>query len=176
MSSDSQGQLRSRREEKKVMNNRKSQKSRPSPELANEIVSTTLEKNRWAEQIKYLARLKTKLLEFAKGMCATRDRGAVSVGWPWPASLDVIPRNVFYLTESFLRSQGMTPDHTTLQAIERYDPNMQAVVLLADEIGVAYTHVIDSTRRVNGIARMKEQFGYSDGMELWRERMAKKDE
>ena len=158
------------------MNNRKSQKSRPSPELANEIVSRTLDKNRWAEQIKYLARLKAKLLEFAKGMCATRGRGAVGVGWPWPASLDVIPPKVFYLTESFLRSQGMTPDHTTLQAIERYDPNTQAVVLLADEIGVAYTHVIDSSRQANGIDRMKEQFGYSDGVELWRERMAKKGE
>jgi len=55
MSSDSQGRLRSQREEEKVMNNRKSQKSRPSPELANEIVSTTLEKNRWAEQMKYLS-------------------------------------------------------------------------------------------------------------------------
>jgi hypothetical protein len=49
MSSDSQGRLRSRREEEKVMNNRKSQKSRPSPELANEIVGRTLDKNRWAE-------------------------------------------------------------------------------------------------------------------------------
>jgi hypothetical protein len=176
MSSDSQGRLRNRREEEKVMNNRKSQKSRPSPELANEIANRTLDKNRWVEQIKYLARLKAKLLEFAKGMCATRGRGAVCVGWPWPASLDVIPPNVFYLTESFLRSQGMTPDHTTLQAIERYDPNTQAVILFADEIGVAYTHVIDSSRQANGINRMKEQFGYSDGVELWRERIAKKDE
>jgi hypothetical protein len=95
MSSDSQGRLRSQREEEKVINNRKSQKSRPSPELANEIVSRTLDKNRWAEQVKYLARLKAKLLEFAKGMCATRGRGAIGVGWPWPASLDVIPPNVF---------------------------------------------------------------------------------
>jgi hypothetical protein len=176
MSFDSQGRLRSRREEEKVMNNRKSQKSRPSPELANEIVSRTLDKNSWAEQIKYLARLKAKLLEVAKGMCATRGRGAVSVGWPWPASLDVIPPNVFYLTESFLRSQGMTPDHTTLQAIERYDPNTQAVVLLADEIGVAYTHVMDSSRQANGIDRMKEQLGYSDWMELRRVRIAKEGE
>src|SRR5262249_26778654 len=171
----SQGRLRSRREGGKGMNNRKSQKSRPSPGLGNEIVSRTLDKNRWAEQIKYLARLKGKLLEFAKGMCATRGRGAVGVGWRWLASLDVIPPNVFYLAESFLRSQGMTPDHTTLQAIVRYDPNTQAVVLLADEIGVAYTHVIDSSRQANGIDRMKEQLGYSDWMELWRVRMAKKD-
>jgi len=176
MNSDSQGRLWSRREEEKVMNNRKGQKSLPSPELANEIVSRTLDKNRWAEQMKYLARLKAKLLEFAKGMCATCGRGAVGVGWPWPASLDVIPPNVFYLTESFLRSQGMTPDHTTLQAIERYDPKTQAVIILADEIGVAYTHVIDTSRQTNGIDRMKEQFGYSDGVELWRLRMAKKDE
>jgi hypothetical protein len=166
MSSDSRDRLRSWREEEKVMNDRKSQKSRPSPELVDEIVSRTLEKDRWAEQIRYLARLKAKLLEFAKGMCATRGRGDVGVGWPWPASLDVIPRNVFYLTESFLRSQGMTPDHTTLQAIERYYPNTQAVVLLADEIGVAYTHVIDSSRQANGIDRMKEQLGYSDRAEL----------
>jgi hypothetical protein len=119
MSSDSLGRLRSWRVEEKVMNNRKGRKSRPSPELANEIDSRTLGKNRWAEQMKYLARLKAKLLEFAKGMCATRGRGAVGVGWPWPASLDVIPPKVFYLTESFLRSQGMTPDHTPLQAIAR---------------------------------------------------------
>ena len=83
------------------MNNGRSRKSRPSPELANEIVSTTLEKNRWSEQMKYLARHKAKLLELAKGMSATRGRGAVGVGWPWPASLDVIPPNVLYLTESF---------------------------------------------------------------------------
>jgi len=63
----------------------------------------------------------------------------------------------------------MTPDHTTLQAIERYYPNTQAVILLADEIGVAYTHVIDSSRQANGIDRMKEQLGYSGGVELWRE-------
>jgi hypothetical protein len=56
----------------------------------------------------------------------------------------------------------MTPDYTTLQAIERYYPNTQAVVLLAGEIGVAYTHVIDSSRQANGIDRMKEQFGYKD--------------
>ena len=96
------------------MNNRKSQKSRPPTELANEIDRRTLDKNRWEEQMKYLARLKSKLLEFAKVMCATRGRGAVGVGWPWPATLDVIPPNVFYLTESFLRSQGMTPDHTNV--------------------------------------------------------------
>src|SRR5262245_29464149 len=176
MSSDSQGRLRSRREEEKAMNNRKSQKSRPSPELANEIGSRTLDKNRWAEQMKYLVQLEAKLLEFAKGMCATRGRGAVGVGWPWLTSLDVIPPNVFYLMESFLRSQGMTPDHTTLQAIERYDPNTQAVVLLADEIGVAYTRVMESSRQANGIDRMKEQLVYSDWMESWRVRMAKKDE
>jgi hypothetical protein len=93
-----------------------------------------------------------------------------------PPSLDVIPPNVLYLTESFLRSQGMTPDYTTLQAIERYYPNTQAVVLLAGEIGVAYTHVIDSSRQANGIDRMKEQFGYSDGVEFWKARIAKKDE
>ena len=101
------------------MNNRKSQKSQPSPELANEIANRTLDKNRWTEQIKYLARLKARLLELAKGMCATRGRGAVGVGWPWPASLDVIPPNVFYLTESFLRSQGMTPDHSVSSASGR---------------------------------------------------------
>jgi hypothetical protein len=83
------------------MNNRKSQKSRPSPELANEIVSRTLDKNRWAEQIKYPARLKAKLLEFAKGMCASRGSGAVGIGWPWPASLDVIPPNVFIRRNRF---------------------------------------------------------------------------
>jgi len=55
----------------------------------------------------------------------------------------------------------MTPDHTPLQAIERYDPNTQAVVLIADEIGVAYTLVMDSSGQANGIDRMKEQFGYS---------------
>ena len=148
------------------MDNRKRQKSRPSPELANEIVSRTLDKNRWAEQMKYLSRLKAKLLEFAKGMCATRGRGAVGVRWPWPASLDVIPRNVLYLTESFLRSQGMTPDHTTLQAIERYDPNTQAVIILADEIGVAYTHVMDSSKQANGIdSRTLLRAGHLPGLE-----------
>jgi hypothetical protein len=70
-----------------------------------------------------------------------------------PPSLDVIPPNV-----------------------QRYYPNTQAVVLLADEIGVAYTHVIDSSRQANGIDRMKEQFGYSDGVEFWKARIAKKDE
>jgi hypothetical protein len=70
----------------------------------------------------------------------------------------------------------MTTDHTTLQAIERYYPNTQAVILLADEIGVPYTHVIDSSRQASGIDRMKEQFGYSDWMELRRVRMTKKDE
>src|SRR5215813_5012675 len=100
MSSDSQGRLRNRREEEKVMNNRKSQKSRPSPELANEIDRRTLDKNRWAEQMKYLARLKAKFLEFAKGMCATRGHGHPTPTAPRPASLDVIPPNVLYLTES----------------------------------------------------------------------------
>ena len=36
--------------------------------------------------------------------------------------------------------------------------------------------VTDSSRQANGIDRMKEQFGYSDGVEFWKARIAKKDE
>lgn len=156
------------------MSIRESQKSKPSPEFMNEVAGRALDQNRWAEQTKYLARLAAKILEFGKGMSAICGRGAVGIGWPWPASLDMIPPNVFYLTESFLRSQGMTSDHTTLQVIERYDPNVQVVILLADDLGITNTHVFDSRKQANGIDGMKKQLGFAEGEELWRARSDKK--
>jgi hypothetical protein len=156
------------------MSFRKSQKSIPSSELMKEIAGRTLNQNRWAEEAKYLARLASKILEFARGMSAISGRGAVGIRWPWPDSLDVFPRNVSYLTESFLRSQGMTSDHTTLQAIERYEPNTQAVILLADEVGVTYTHVLDSGGQANCIEAMKKQLGFAEWEALWKAHLDKK--
>ncbi|MCI0392411.1 MAG: hypothetical protein MOB07_27080 [Acidobacteria bacterium] len=78
------------------MSFRKSPKSIPSSELMKEIAGRTLDQNRWAEEAKYLACLKSKVLEFARGMSAISGRGAAGIRWPWPDSLDVFPRNVSY--------------------------------------------------------------------------------
>jgi len=152
----------------------KREKSISSSELMKEIAGRVLDQNRWTEEAKYLTHLKSKILEFASGMSAICGRGAVGIRWPWPDSLDMFPRNVSYLTESFLRSQGMTSDHTTLQAIERYEPNTQAVVLLADEVGVTYTHVLDSGGQANCIEGMKKQLGFAEWEPLWRAHLDKK--
>ncbi len=59
------------------MNNRKSQKSRPSPELANEIISTTLEKNRC---IPTVARRDDEIANLIASLNDRQWRGALFLG------------------------------------------------------------------------------------------------
>jgi hypothetical protein len=163
----------SNKHEKNITKVRKKRASRLSPELMREIISRQGDKDRWNQQVKYLARIETKVTELAAMMYAIHGRGAVWIEWPWPESLDVIPENVGYLSMTFFRSQGMTSDYTALQVIERYEVKSQVVIMLADEIGVVYTHVIDFSRRAGGLDKMKNQLGWSDKPELWRSRITK---
>jgi hypothetical protein len=79
-----------------------------------------------------------------------------------------------YSTITDLRSQGITSEHTTLQAIERYEPNTQAVILLADDVRVTSTHVLDSGGQANCIEEMKKQLGFAEREALWRAHLDKK--